>query len=147
MGGIAALASSALVDAATTELIVVDRHTGLAISGFDPVAYFTDAAPRLGLGNFEYEFAGVVWRFHNQGNRAAFMADPKVYMPQFGGYDPVAVVRGVSVPGDPRLWLVNRQRLYLFDAPDAREAFAANPDGVAAAAERHWASVVRTLSP
>ena len=39
---------SAGVDAATTERIVTDRHTGLAISGFDPVAYFTDAVPRKG---------------------------------------------------------------------------------------------------
>ena len=37
------------VHAATTERVVTDRHTGLAISGFDPVAYFTDAVPRLGL--------------------------------------------------------------------------------------------------
>jgi hypothetical protein len=45
--------------AATTELVVVDRHTGLAISGFDPVAYFTDGAPVLGKAEFECSFAGA----------------------------------------------------------------------------------------
>ena len=42
------------------------------------------------------------------------MADPDVYMPRFGGYDPVGVARGVAVPGDPRLWLIADERLYLF---------------------------------
>src|SRR4051794_14231450 len=85
--------------AATTELVVINRHTGLAISGFDPVAYFSDGAAKTGRAQFEMPFAGAVWRFANEGNRAAFEADPDIYMPQFGGYDPVAIARGASAPG------------------------------------------------
>ena len=72
------------------------------------MAYFTDAAPRLGSSDFELSFAGVVWRFHNEGNRAAFIANPEVYMPRFGGYDPVAVARGASAPGHAELWATAR---------------------------------------
>ena len=84
------------IGAATTERVVVDRHTGLAISGFDPVAYFTDggAADRAGPSS-NSAYAGAVWRFRNEGNRAAFAADPEIYMPRFGGYDPVGVARAV----------------------------------------------------
>ena len=110
------------IRAATTEQIVVDRHSGLAISGFDPVAYFIDGTAVPGKDEFEHTFAGVVWRFRNEGNRAAFVADPELYMPRFGGYDPVAVARGVAVPGDPRLWLMSDERLYLFYSPEARDA-------------------------
>src|SRR5262245_54761719 len=95
------------VRAATTAQIVTHRHSGLAINGFDPVAYFLDGTATLGREEFEHTFAGVVWRFHNQGNRAVFTADPEAHMPRFGGYDPVAVARGVAVPGDPRLWLLS----------------------------------------
>lgn len=133
--------------AATSEQVVVDRHSGLAISGFDPVAYFIDRFPSQGRGEFEFSFAGAVWRFRNSGNRDAFMADPEVYMPQFGGYDPVAVARGVAVPGDPRLWLMRGDRLYLFYTAGAREAFAADPGRIAAAAERSWPAVMLTLAP
>ncbi len=87
--------------AATTERIVSDPGSGLAIGGFDPVAYFTDAAPRLGSSDFELSFAGVVWRFRNEGNRAAFIANPEVYMPRFGGYDPVAVAAAPAPPATP----------------------------------------------
>src|SRR5271155_1375642 len=74
--------------AATTERIVVDWHSGLAIDGYDPVAFFTDSKPMPGNPDFEYRFGGAVWRFCNVGNRDAFAANPDVYMPQFGGYDP-----------------------------------------------------------
>src|SRR6202011_5502845 len=66
------------IGAATTERVVVDRNSGLAISGFDPVAYFTDAKALPGKGEFEQVVAGAAWRFRSAGNRAAFMADPDV---------------------------------------------------------------------
>src|SRR5258708_4477797 len=67
--------------AATTERIIVNRYTGLAIEGFDPVAYFIDAGPRVGLPEFEASQAGAVWRFRNEGNRASFIAHPDIYGP------------------------------------------------------------------
>lgn len=135
------------VVAATTEYVVVDRHTGLAISGFDPVAYFIDGAPVLGKGAFELTFAGAVWRFRNEGNRAAFAAHPEIYMPRFGGYDPVAVARGVGVAGNPRYWLLSGERLYLFYTENSRAAFAADEQELTTTADRKWPSVQLTLSP
>lgn len=132
--------------AATTERIVVDRHTGLAIYGIDPVAYFTDRKPVTGRADFEYRHAGAIWRFDNEGNRAAFVRDPQVYMPRFGGYDPVGVSRGLSTPGYPALWLVHDERLYLFYTENARLAFIANPDAVIAAAAARWADVKGELA-
>ena len=133
--------------AATTERIVSDPGSGLAISGFDPVAYFTDAGPRLGNLDFELSFAGVVWRFRNEGNRAAFVANPEVYMPRFGGYDPIAVARGASAPGDAELWAIAEKRLYLFYNAAGRDVFAGDPGSAIGAAERNWPAVLRTLSP
>jgi hypothetical protein len=133
--------------AGTTEYVVVDRHSGLAILGFDPVAYFSEGTALPGRGEHEFAYNGAVWRFRNPGNRGAFMADPDVYMPRFGGHDPVGVARGVALPSDPRLWLVAGQRLYLFQTPEARAAFAAAEDATIAAAERNWLTVRQTLSP
>jgi hypothetical protein len=135
------------VRAATTERIVVDRHTGLAISGFDPVAYFTDAVPRMGVEDYELASSGVTWRFRNEGNMAAFAADPDVYSPQFGGYDPVGVARGVAAAGHPQLWLVHAKKLYLFQSAETRERFSADPDAVRALADEKWPDVERDLVP
>jgi hypothetical protein len=135
------------IRAATTEQIVNDRNSGLAINGFDPVAYFIDGTAVPGNDAFEHTFAGVAWRFHNEGNRAAFIAEPEVYIPRFGGYDPVAVARGVAVPGDPRLWLMSEERLYLFHTPEARGAFASDTKRLITTADRKWPAVQLTLSP
>lgn len=123
---------------ATTERVVVNRFTGLAISGFDPVAYFTDTAAMRGDEQFEAVRDGAVWRFRNEGNRAAFVSHPEVYAPQFGGHDPVDVARARPVQGLPHLWTIHGQRLYLFASETSRTAFAANPEGFARSAQQRW---------
>jgi len=130
-----------------TERIVVDWHTGLAIDGYDPVAFYTDGKPVLGSPDFELSYGGAVWRFRNLGNREAFAARPDVYMPQFGGYDPVGVARGVAVAGNPGVWVISGERLFLFYDRERLETFTANAERIPAAAERKWQDVQRTLSP
>ena len=133
-------------NAATTERVIVNRFSGLAIEGFDPVAYFTDAAPEIGLPQFEASEAGVVWRFRNEGNRASFVAHPDIYGPQFGGYDPIDVARGVTVAGNPRFWLIAGQRLYLFSREETRSAFALDPAHVLRQANLRWPDLEQTLA-
>ena len=135
-----------ITQASTTERVVVDRHTGLAIYGIDPVAYFTDRKPIVGKPEFEHRHAGAIWRFDNEGNRAAFAADPDVYMPRYGGYDPVGIARGLSTPGFPELWVVHDERLFLFYSAAARKTFLENPAAVIAAASARWAAVKSELA-
>jgi hypothetical protein len=124
--------------AATTERIVVNRYSGLAIGGFDPVAYFTESMALPGLPDFEARGGGAVWRFRNEGNRASFVAHPEIYGPQFGGYDPVDLGRGVTYAGNPRLFAVVGQRLYLFGRKENRDAFAAEPARYLKEATTRW---------
>jgi YHS domain-containing protein len=133
--------------AAVTERIVVDWHTGLAIGGFDPVAFFTDGKPMAGNAELEMKYGGAVWRFCNPGNRAAFASRPDVYMPKYGGYDPVGVARGVAVAGNPNVWRIVGDRLFLFYDRGRLEKFAADPDRVIGSADRKWLAVERALTP
>ena len=123
---------------AMSERVVDNRLTGLAISGFDPVAYFTNGAAVVGNERFEAVQAGAIWRFRNEGNKAAFAAHPEVYGPQFGGHDPVDAARGRVVEGLPNVWLIHNQRLFLFASETGRTAFSVDPDGFLKAAERQW---------
>ena len=147
MAGFFAILSLGLtVQAATTERVVVNRYSGLAIEGFDPVAYFTDSQATLGVADFEAAEAGAVWRFRNEGNRASFIAHPEVYGPQFGGYDPVDLGRGVTYAGNPRFWVVSGQRLYLFGREESRDAFAADPAHFLKDAGARWPALERNLA-
>ena len=132
--------------ATTTERIVANRYSGLAIDGFDPVAYFVDRQPVLGLPDFEAWQGGAVWRFRNDGNRASFLAHPEIYGPQFGGYDPIDVARGIIVAGNPRFWAIAGERLYLFNIEAHRDAFAANPDRFVGEANGRWPALEKNLA-
>jgi len=145
-GFLAAFGVDFAADAATTERVVVNRYSGLAIGGFDPVAYFTESLATQGLPDFEAAGSGAVWRFRNEGNRASFVSHPKVYGPRFGGYDPVDVGRGVTYAGNPRIWLIVDQRLYLFGREQSRDAFAANPARFLKDADGRWPVLEAGLS-
>jgi hypothetical protein len=146
LAGIGALAGFEFAAAATTERLVADRYTGLAIGGFDPVAYFTDAQPMVGQPGFEVAEAGAIWRFRNEGNRAFFVRHPEIYGPQFGGYDPIDVARGIAFAGNPRFWLIAGQRLYLFGRAESRDAFAADPARMLREAKQRWPGLQETLA-
>ena len=134
-------------EAATTERVISDLLSGLAINGVDPVAYFTDAAPLFGNGDYELSYAGVIWRFRNEGDQAAFAARPDVYMPRYGGYDPIAIARGVAVPGNPLVWAIVGERVYLFHNERSRDRFLAKSDDAIALADNKWPAVMSKLVP
>jgi YHS domain-containing protein len=149
VGLIAALTAAGLasVRAAITERVVSNPLSGLAIDGVDPVAYFSDGRMVYGRAEYEYRYAGVTWRFVNQGNQAAFSANPDVYMPRYGGYDPVAIGRDLALPGNPMFWTVVGQRIYLFYDERARARFIANPQEAIDLAEQKWPAVAEGLMP
>jgi hypothetical protein len=133
--------------AGLTQRIVVDWHSGLAISGYDPVAYFTEGKPMAGSPELELRYGGAVWRFCNIGNRAAFAAHPDIYMPQYGGYDPVSVARDLAVAGDPDMWTIVGERLFLFYNDAQRKKFLTDSARFIALSQREWPDVMLTLDP
>ena len=107
-GFFAAFSLDFAAQAATTERVVVEplfrpRHRGLRSRRL-----FHRSAARRGCLISRPREAGAVWRFRNEGNRASFVAHPEIYGPQFGGYDPVDLGRGVTYAGSPRFWAYRR---------------------------------------
>ena len=133
-----------IAEVGLTERVVTDHISGVALLGYDPVAYFTDGAPRIGKPEFEVIWQGAAWRFANEGNLAAFKADPNVYAPQYGGYDPNSVARGVAAAGDPIIYAIVEGRVFLFRDEASRQAFLEAPETLQASAEA-WPGVEKTL--
>ncbi|MFB6463861.1 YHS domain-containing (seleno)protein [Bradyrhizobium tunisiense] len=146
LSGIWIIGSGLPAKAATTERVVVNRFSGVAIEGFDPVAYFVDGRAVQGTPEFEANLWGAVWRFRNEGNRASFLAHPEIYGPQFGGYDPADIARGVTIAGNPRFFAIVAQRLYLFSRETNRDAFAADPERFLYEVGKRWPALWEQLS-
>ena len=89
----------------------------LSISGYDPVAYFTDGKPVQGKPEFEYSWHRLRWRFASAEHRDLFKASPVRYAPQFGNYCAMALALNQIVVADPENWLISDGKLYVFGKP------------------------------
>jgi YHS domain-containing protein len=100
--------------AAYADAPVVNKDkSGVALKGYDPVAYFTEKKAVQGNKEFEHVWMDSTWRFSSPSNRDLFAANPEKYAPQFGGYCAWGVTQGYLAPIDPKAWKVVDDKLYL----------------------------------
>ncbi len=126
--------------APTFALSPVNRTTfgGVAIDGWDPVAYFTDGKPVEGSRDFVHEWNGATWRFASAAHRDLFAQAPEKYAPQYGGYCAWAVSQGYTADIDPEAWKIQDGRLYLNYSLDIQKKWAGDIPGNVAKADANW---------
>lgn len=110
------LASTAYAAPAVNTLkrgLIKDTATGIAINGYDTVAYFTDGKPVKGNEAFAYEWNGGKWLFASQAHLDLFKSNPTKYAPQYGGYCAYGVSQGYLVSIEPDQFTVQDGKLYL----------------------------------
>ena len=143
--GAAVLAASALSANAADEVNVARglslAGAPLALHGYDAVAYFTDGAPKLGSDSITVVHDGAAYRFASQQHADLFKANPAHYVPQFGGYCAYGVALGKKFDGDPRLWKIHKDRLYLNLNPDIVAAFEKDVTGNIKKADSNWTGI------
>jgi YHS domain-containing protein len=111
---------------------------GLAIRGYDPVAYFRDGGPRQGKPEFSVQHGGATWRFASAEHKALFQADPQRYLPAYGGFCAYGTSRGYLVKIEPEAWSIVDGRLYLNYDLGVRETWARRTKTYIARAEGNW---------
>src|ERR1044071_8897389 len=114
------LISLTVYSAASAGDVVNTLFGGVAIEGYDTVAYFTDGKAMKGSEEFAYDWLGTPWQFASAKHRDMFAADPEKYAPQFGGY----CTLGIGVDGhaaeniDPETaWRIIDGKLYFVYDP------------------------------
>jgi hypothetical protein len=117
---------------------VLDAQSGLALEGYDTVAYFRAGAPQPGSPQFTKLWRGAAWRFASAANRTAFAADPDRYAPQYGNYCAFAISRGTTAHGDPKVWAIVNNKLYLNNNHFAQQLWNEDRSGNISAADQNW---------
>ena len=120
----------------------VFSEAGLAIRGYDPVAYFVLGEATPGVAEYEADWNGAVWRFASAEHRDRFLADPEDYAPQYGGYCAWAVSRGYTASIDPNAWTIHGGALYLNYNQSVHRRWGRDITGNIARAEAHWPGVL-----
>jgi YHS domain-containing protein len=133
---------SALVACSSTVTPVNATSDGVAIKGYDPVAYFTDGGPVKGKKEFQYEWRGAKWQFASAGHRDLFKADPGKYAPQYGGYCAYAVSQGKTADIDPDAWDIVNGKLYLNLSKDVQKIWSKDIPGYIKKADRNWPHIL-----
>lgn len=115
--------------------------SGLALKGYDPVAYFTEEKPVAGKAQFTARHEGALYRFASAANRDAFAAAPQKYAPQYGGYCAFGVASGYKAPIEPDAWTVVDGKLYLNYNRAVRSRWSSDIPGFVAKADANWPTV------
>jgi len=120
--------------------INLDAH-GVALGGYDPVAYFDNGKPTRGDEKISASYGGARYLFATAAHRSAFLKDPRAYLPEFGGFCVVGTAYGQKVDVDPETGKVVNGHLYLNNSARALEIFDKDPTGIISKAETNWQTV------
>jgi len=127
--------------AQTKTLLNLDK-TGVAIQGYDPVAFFTDSKPVKGEPELAIKRDGALYYFASKEHRELFKIDPAKYEPVFGGYCAYGVSKGKLVEVDLDAFQIVNGRLLLQYSKGVRDDFNKDTKGNLAKAETNWPGLV-----
>lgn len=116
---------------------------GIAMSGYDPVAYFTQGRPVEGTAEHSIEWRGATWYFVSSESQMLFEMNPAAYAPQFGGYCAYAVAEGYTDSAAPDAFFVHDGRLYFMHTATMLRQKQARLGRIVAEAQGNWPDVLR----
>ena len=117
------------------------KGPGIALHGYDPVAYFTEQTPVQGSAEASVVHDGATYRFASADNMKAFQANPEKYAPAFGGYCAYGVAVSAKFDGDPRYWKIVDGKLYLNLNEQIQKTWLKDVPGNIKKAEKFWTEI------
>jgi len=136
-------ATAAMTNPALANTPPVFSTKGIAINGYDPVAYFTQGKPVKGSRIHKSNYKGSTFLFASARNKATFDGNTAKYAPQYGGYCSYAVSKGYTAKTDPKAWAVVNDKLYLNYNLDVRSIWSEDITGNISRANAHWPNVLK----
>lgn len=115
--------------------------TGLAMQGYDPVAYFTQGEATEGSYKITSVYNDATYRFSSEEHKAKFEANPEAYAPAYGGYCAFGTAMGFKFDGDPDHWKIVDDKLYLNLSQDIQERWEGDIPGFITSADGNWGKI------
>ena len=132
-----ALVALPYLSASANPAVAVDDK-GIAIKGYDAVAYHTDGKAVQGSAAHTHTWQDAVWHFVSAANRDKFAAMPEALAPAYGGYCAFCIAVGRKVAGDPEAWAIHNGRVYLHVNAFTRDKWAGDAESYIAESEDQW---------
>jgi YHS domain-containing protein len=119
------------------------EEDGVAIRGYDPIAYFAEMKPVKGSAEFHSEYQGSTFYFSTAANRDRFSLQPDKFAPQYGGYCAFGMAKGYKAVIDPAAFTVVEDKLYLNYSESVRSKWKLDVPGYIRQANANWPDVKR----
>jgi YHS domain-containing protein len=123
----------------------INAANGVALQGYDVVAYHTQQQAVKGAAALSHVWRGVTWRFASAENRDRFAKAPDQFLPEFGGFCAYGVSRGYAVDIDPQAFAVVDGKLYLNYSKRVQGTWNQDRPGYIEKARQHWPKVSADL--
>lgn len=141
MGPGECVGTMSVADTGTKSLLNLTKD-GVALDGYDPVGYFTDAKAMRGDARFRSMHGGATYYFASAEHKAMFDAEPAKFEPEYGGYCAYAASIDRLSPIDPLRWEIVDGRLILQHNQRAWDAWHKDPAGNLVKADKNWPGLV-----
>lgn len=132
------LTASSLALSAWSAPVSKDGTSGVALEGYDPIAFFTDRQAAKGNPQISAKFEGATYFFQSEDHKKTFLAAPAKYLPAYGGYCAFGAALGLLLPVDVATWEIVDGRLILQYSQDIKKQFAKDSAANFAKADAFW---------
>jgi len=133
-----ALAAAPVIFAGSVTMPVSQDEYGIAIKGYDPVAYFLKGRPVKGDPSYQFVWQDARWHFTNADYRDKFATAPERYAPQYGGFCAIGLSVDVVAGADPQVFKIIDGKLYLGYDRSALKKLEKDPAGSIRKADTNW---------
>ena len=127
--------------AAIAQTSEVYQKDGIAINGYDAVAFFTEKMPVKGDRQFKYSYKNVDWLFSSSDNKELFKTSPEKYAPQYGGYCAFGTADGHKAPTQVNTWTIADDKLYFNYNMKVKDMWIKNMQPNIEKADKNWPTI------
>lgn len=135
------LAALLLSSCAQKKPEIYSDSSSTAISGYDPVAYFTDGKPVKGRPEFSFQWKDATWLFASRQHLDSFSLHPDQFAPQYGGWCAYGCSRGKKATTDPDAWTIVAGKLYLNNSLQVKEKWMKDQSLRIQQADMNWPKI------
>lgn len=128
---------AATYDANSTATVNIDKN-GVILRNYDPTSYVAGKAPRIRAADYSASSDRAIYRFASSSACDCFVANPEKYKPAFGGFCAIGAALEKKLDGDPQIFRIRKDRLYVFVHQQAVEIWDKDPAGTLAKVNMNW---------
>jgi YHS domain-containing protein len=132
------IAFIALISTVSAQKSAIYAPDGIALNGYDAVAFFTQAKPVKGSSDYSFKWDGASWLFSTKANLESFKHSPEKYAPQYGGYCAYGTAQGHKAPTQADTWTIVNDKLYFNYNMKVKELWNKNRSAFIDSANNNW---------